>query len=325
MMRSPRAYTVAVRRPDGTLAVQERPYEPELQQRWGKIPFARGIATLVESLSLGYRALDFSASQQLTDEERAEVGDSGGKLAGALSIVLALGLFMATPQFLATKLGAVLGIAPAEGVVQATTTVLAYHALIGGFKLLVFFAYVSALGLTADGKRFFQYHGAEHMTIHAYEQGLPLTVENVRAQTTLHPRCGTTFVVLVIVVGIVLGSLVGALVVPNPVGALGQLSLFVVRVSLLPLVAALSYELQRFTARYCTTGPLRVLLYPGFLFQKITTRRPDEAQLEVAITAMESAAWRDEAGDSRVVADEPLIFPTFAAFSEALPSLRPLR
>jgi len=316
MMRSPRAYTVAVRKPDGSIALQESPYEPKLATKFAKVPFVRGIATLVESMSLGFRAMQFSASQQLTEEERAESG-SEGTFAAIVSIAIALFLFVGSPQLLATFLGRFVGLHPSDG--------FAFHALIGGFKLLVLLGYLVFVGSVPEMKRVFQYHGAEHMTIHAYELGLPLDVEHVRAQTTLHPRCGTTFLVLVVLVGIVLGSIVGPLVVPNPSGFLGGLSLFAVRVALLPFVAGVSFELQRFTARYCTTGPLRVLLWPGFLFQKITTRLPDDDQLEVAITAMKAAAWRDEVGEARVASEEPLFFPDFASFSDALPSLRPVR
>ena len=167
----------------------------------------------------------------------------------------------------------------------------------GGFKLLVFTAYISLISLVPEVRRVFQYHGAEHKTIFAYEAGVPLTVDNVRKQSRLHPRCGTTFLVVVIAVSIVLGAVATPLLLPNAKGISGQVLTFLLRLSLLPLVAAISYELQRFSARYCTTGPLRVLLYPGFLFQKITTREPDEAQLEVAIAAMEVARVRDEAAE----------------------------
>lgn len=316
MMRAPRAYTVAVRRPDGSIALFEAPYEPKFATKLAKIPFVRGIATLVESMSLGFRAMQFSADQQLTDAEREE-GGLEGTVAAVFSVALALFLFIGSPQLLATFLGRFVGLTPDDG--------FAFHALIGGFKLLVLLAYLAFVGSVPEMKRVFQYHGAEHMTIHAYEQGLPLDVANVRAQTTMHPRCGTTFLVLVVLVGIVLGSLVGPLVVPNPSGWLGGLALFAVRVALLPFVAGVSFEVQRFTARYCTTGPLRVLLYPGFLFQKITTRIPDDAQLEVAIAAMKAAAWRDEVGQARVASDDPLFFPDFASFSDALPALRPAR
>src|SRR5690606_9728773 len=132
----------------------------------------------------------------------------------------------------------------------------------------------------------FQYHGAEHKTIYAYEKGLPLTVENVRKQSTLHPRCGTTFLIVVILVSIVAGSVATPLLLPNMQGLEAQLLTLAIRIALLVPIAAVSYELQRLSARYCTRGPLRILLWPGFLFQKITTREPDDSQIEIAIAAM---------------------------------------
>lgn len=315
MMRAPGALTVAVRRPDGTIALRETPYTVDASRRITKLPFVRGIAMLGESMSLGWTAMQFSAEQQMTEEERAASGGNDGKLAVAFSVVLALSLFVGSPQLLATFVGKLFGITAASG--------FAFHALIGAFKLLVLLAYLAFVGSIPEMRRVFQYHGAEHMTIHAWEQGLPMDVEHVRSQTTLHPRCGTTFLVLVVLIGIVLGSIVGPLVVPNPQGLVGGLSLLAVRIALLPFIAGVSYEFQRFTAKYCTTGPMRVLLMPGFLFQKITTRVPDDAQLEVAIAAMKAAAWRDEVGARHATSEDALVFPDFAAFADALPTLRP--
>jgi len=115
------------------------------------------------------------------------------------------------------------------------------------------------------------------------------------------------------------------LLLPNAEGLVGQLSLLALRIGLLPIIAAVSYELQRLTARYCTTGPLRVFLWPGFLFQKLSTREPSDDQIEVAIAAMEAAAWRERVGDRAEAAPDPLVFPSFDGFVEALPQLRPLR
>jgi uncharacterized protein YqhQ len=285
MMRASSVFSVAVRRPSGEIAVKEAPlHRAFASQRYAKIPGLRGILTLVESLSLGYGALRFSAEQQLSDEERAR-GELGG--GGAwLSLVFALGLFVLLPQGLTSGLGKLLG----AGWDLTSPT---FHLITGGFKLLVFTLYLTLISRFDEVRRVFQYHGAEHMTIYAYEAGLPLTVANVRAQSRLHPRCGTTFLVVVIAVSIVLGATVTPLLLPNARGTSGFVLTFLLRVALLPLIAAVSYELQRLSARYCTTGPLRVLLAPGFLFQRITTREPEDAQLEVAISAMEVARVRD--------------------------------
>jgi uncharacterized protein YqhQ len=310
MMRAPACLTVAVRRPDGTIALREGPYESTWSKKLWKLPGFRGVAMLVESMSMGFSALQFSAEQQMTEEELAQ--DQGsGKLAIALSTLIALGLFIALPQGLAS-----LASKGAGWDLGLTDT--AFHALIGAFKLLIFLAYLLAISRIPDVRRLFQYHGAEHKTIHAYEKGLPLTVENVQAQTTLHPRCGTTFLVVVIVVSIIVGSLVAPLLMPDVNGWLAQVSLLAIRIGLLPVIAAISYELQKLSARFCTTGWRRVVLYPGFLVQKITTREPDDDHVEIAIAAMEAAAWRDSVRDAAPHGEEPIVFASFARFREVL-------
>ena len=325
MMRAPEGLSVAVRRPDGSLSVLEGTL-PSEHGGVRKIPGVRGIAMLVESMTVGYRALAFSAEQQelapasvassalwmlhsfaiaaATGEDgapgspkalTAEVtspkaahalpkkeSDLAAKGALALSTLFALGLFIALPQLLAAGLSHVLGL-------ELGLTDWRFHALTGTFKLAVLTTYLVLISRIEEVRRVFHYHGAEHKTIYAYEAELPLTVENVRKQSRLHPRCGTTFLITVVVISVILGSIVTPLVLPHAEGLLGQIETLALRIALLPFVAAISYELQRLSARYCTTGPLRVLLYPGFLFQKITTREPDDSQIEVAIVAMESA------------------------------------
>ena len=302
MMRAPGCMTVAVRRPDGAIALQEGPVTSKLAatKLW-KLPGFRGVATLVESMSLGMRALQFSASQILPPEE---AGENAGGAAVWLSMLIALAMFIALPQGLA---------AGAQKLFHFTLTLQdpRFHLLTGAFKLLVLTTYLFVISRVPDVRRVFQYHGAEHKTIFAYEAGLPLTVENVQKQSTLHPRCGTTFLIVVVIVSILVGSIATPLLLPHAAGLSGQAMTLALRISLLPLIAAISYELQRLTARYCTTGPMRVLLWPGFLFQKITTREPDDAQVEIAISAMEAAVWRERVGAKTPSSDAPLIFDSF--------------
>lgn len=325
MMRAPEGLSVAVRRPDGTIAVLEGQL-PNEHTGLRKIPGVRGIVTLVESMSVGYRALSFSAQQQesaasvattalmtlsswvigaanlepedpkpapapapaseptapapsLTREEKPSLAQRGALI---LSTLFALGLFIALPQALTVGLSRLTGLelGPADW---------RFHAITGAFKLAVLTGYLVAISRIEEIRRVFHYHGAEHKTIYAYEAELPLTVANVRKQSPLHPRCGTTFLITVVIISVVLGTIVTPLVLPSATGLVGQLETLALRISLLPLIAAVSYELQRLAARYCTTGPLRVLLYPGFLFQKITTRQPDDSQIEIAIVAMQAA------------------------------------
>lgn len=325
MMRGPSCMSIAVRRPDGSIAVDEGPIESRVAETMGKIPLLRGVLMLVESMSLGMKALNFSAKHAFPEEESGTEGE--GKLTIILSIFFAIGLFVALPQGLTAGLGKLLG-------VELELTDVAFHALTGGFKLFVFLLYLVFVRRIPEMKRVFQYHGAEHKTIHAYEAGLELTTDNVRAQSTLHPRCGTTFLVVVVIVSILLGSIVTPLLLPNAEGLLGQAQVLALRIGLLPIIAGVSYEFQRFSARYCTTGPLRVLLLPGFAFQKITTIEPDDDQIEIAIAALAAAEWREESAASQeagkemgqemgqAIGQETLFFPNFEGFREALPRLR---
>ena len=319
MMRAPGCLSVAVRKPDGSIAVREGPMTSRMAtSELRRLPFIRGVATLFESLSVGYGALNFSAEQQLTEEERAEMGESSGRLMMVLTTLFALGLFMAAPQLAAEGTSRLLGVELAVDEWQ-------FHALTGGFKLLIFTLYLFAISRLPDVRRVFQYHGAEHKTIFAYEQGLELTVENVQKQSTLHPRCGTTFLIVVIFVSVVAGTFVTPLLMPEwATGRFEQnLITLLVRIALLPPVAATSYELQRISARYFTKGPLQVFLWPGFLFQKITTRQPEDDQVEIAIAAMLAAVWREK-NASAEADEEPLVFESFQTFvSGVKTSLRP--
>lgn len=316
MMRGPTCMSVAVRRPDDSIIVREAPITSRLatSKLW-KLPGLRGVVTLFESFSLGYRALHFSAESQLTEEEKAEMGDGGGKGVMLMSTLFALGLFIALPQAGTWGLGKLIGI-------ELDPQSWQFHAVTGGFKLLVLTIYLGVISRVPDVRRTFQYHGAEHKTIFAYEAGLDLTVPNVQSQSTLHPRCGTTFLIVVVMVSIVLGSIVTPLLLGGLTGWPAQIATLAIRIALLPFIASVSYELQRFTARYCTTGPLQVLLWPGFLFQKITTREPEDAQVEIAITAMQAAMWRERNADAPV--DGDLEFDDFDRFQDEKDALRPL-
>jgi uncharacterized protein YqhQ len=176
-----------------------------------------------------------------------------------------------------------------------------------------------------DIRRVFQYHCAEHKTISTYEAEEPLVVANARAKTTLHPRCGTTFLVLTVLVSIVVWTALGPLlpVIHGP-KIVEQLAFIAMKVPFLPVLAGITFELQRFTARYCMTGPMRALLVPGFLVQKITTIEPDDDQLEIALASMRATLWREEVGVEKALPAGPaevLSFPAYESLVEA-PGLR---
>jgi uncharacterized protein YqhQ len=323
MMRSPHAFAAVVRRRDGTLLAREEPMHDVRQGRlaW---PIVRGIVALVEALKLGSRALRFSAEVYERDLEDAEADKAAPKGPGLLSllslpvialatnepeitpptpsenepkrrlttwlsIAFALGLFVALPQAFAQGTSSVLGL---DLDVRSST----FQLLTGAAKMIIIVGYMLAIRRIPEIYRVFQYHGAEHKSIHAYESGMPLEVANARTKTTLHPRCGTTFIVMVALVSIAVFTLIGPFLPQLGFGKLADNVLFfLMKLPFLPLIAAVTFELQRLLARFATRGPLRILLWPGFLVQKVTTIEPDDAQLEVALAALAVTLERERA------------------------------
>ncbi|WP_457632824.1 DUF1385 domain-containing protein [Oceanithermus desulfurans] len=281
MMKAPDAWALAVRLPSGEIHV-ERHEEPSLYRKypWTRLPLLRGVVALVDALSVSYRAL--SRSAQLAGEEDEEEL-SGAALYGtiALSTLIGIGLFIVLPA------------AVSRLFIDAAASPVLYNALAGVFKAALLVGYLAFIGRFPDIQRYFMYHGAEHKAIAAYEKGLELTVENVRAQPKFHPRCGTTFIAFVIVTSIVVYSFL-----PRP-DVIWWLLLG--RVALLPLVAALAFELLRFSSSH--TDPVsRLLRWLGFRFQMLTVREPDDAMIEVAIASTKAAAAAGEPLESELVA-----------------------
>ncbi|HTB79068.1 MAG TPA: DUF1385 domain-containing protein [Polyangiaceae bacterium] len=350
MMRAPASFAVVVRRRDGSLHVRERAMHdrPRGLSRW---PLLRGIATLVESLRLGGEALRFSAEHFEEDLEAGEAsragtpGGSGTGILGALGLALlaqvtradgegvagagakssggrswvmlavAIAFFVALPQAVAAALNRVLHLGLE---VQSAP----FQAMTGALKLAVVIGYLVAIRRIPEIRRVFQYHGAEHKTISTYEAGEALVVENARKKTTLHPRCGTTFLVMVAIVSILVFMAVGAMLPRIHTGSalLDNALFFLEKLPFLPVLVAITFELQRLFSRYCTTGPLRVLLVPGFLVQRITTSEPDDAQLEVALGSLRVTLFRQEQGAAGATEDD-VAFPSYEALLAA-PRLR---
>jgi uncharacterized protein YqhQ len=347
MMRAPKSFAVVVRRSDGTLQVRERamPEGPRGVARW---PFVRGIASVVESLKLGSEALRFSVEQMEDDlagrdaaknaaAKKASAGlgifgafgvslfamatgdgtsptSSGGARDRAttwLMLAIAIAFFVAIPQAAAAGLSRALGLGLE---VQSP----AFQAMTGAFKLAVVVGYLLAIRRVPDIRRMFQYHGAEHKTISTYEAGDALTVEAARAKTTMHPRCGTTFLVMVALVSIAVFTAVGAALPRIHTGSalLDNVVFFFEKLPFLPVIAAVTFELQRQLARHCTTGPLRVLLWPGFLVQKITTAEPSDDQLEVALASLRATLFRQQRGHS-YAGEEDVSFESYGALLAA--------
>ncbi|MGB4751051.1 MAG: DUF1385 domain-containing protein [Fervidobacterium sp.] len=260
---------VAVRQANGDIAVKELGGVSQ-NNKWMKIPFIRGFFSLFYFLSFGLKAIDLSA--ELSSGEEMKKSDS--IISILIAIVLALGLFIVAPAYI-TKW---MGIRNNEFL----------FSLIDGFiRLGIFLLYVWIISLSKDIKRVFQYHGAEHKTVHNYESGEELSVENARKFSTIHPRCGTNFLMIFLLVAILVHSLFGLF------GTLNMVQRILVRLIALPIVAGISYELLRLFDKY---PRLRVLAAPGMLLQRLTTAQPDDSQLEVAIVSLKHAlGMEDEA------------------------------
>jgi uncharacterized protein YqhQ len=343
MMRSPGSLSIVCRRKSGELVVREQPMTATTKgpRTW---PLVRGVATLVEALKLGNQALRWSANlyeEDLRLEDEAEAARAkkppvlsvlalgllgmltqDGEVSvssndenkkknslGWVPLVFAVGMLVLLPQLLA------------EGVTRLfrldlPVTSPAYQAITGAAKLTIIVVFYSLLRRTNEIYRVFQYHGAEHKAISTYEAREELIVENARKKTTMHARCGTTFVVMIVLVSIVaftaLGGVIPQVLPPIPGGRTVQwLVFFGLKLPFLPLIAAVTFEIQRVFARYCTTGPLRMLLWPGFLVQKITTAEPDDSQLEIAMASLRAALWRESAVEAPAPDDRK--FPSYDA------------
>lgn len=309
MMRAPRAVAVAVRRPDGVIAIERWPYRP-ITDRFPflRLPVLRGGVILVESLFVGMRALSWSADQAAEAPERSEADRAKDQKAIAVtmvfSILLGLGFFVALPHLLTAGLLALLQI-PADADHPL------FHLVDGVVKLLLFLGYLGAIGQMDDIRRVFQYHGAEHMSIYTWEAGQPLTVDAVRQWVRFHPRCGTSFLLFVVIASILVFTPAFALLPPIPVESkvLKNLIQVAIKIPLMLPVAGLAYEAIRLSARFYGNRFARLLMVPGLWLQRLTTRPPTDAQLEVAIASL-NAAWELHAAQD--VADLGLEGEAFA-------------
>ena len=339
MMRAPKSFAIVVRRKDGSLHVRERAVV-DPTSTFARLPLVRGVASLVESLKLGGEALRFSAEQAEKDMvEGDEAPDTSAAKSKALSMLSALGysLFLlathdgegpretspaAAEGPPAKKSGPALMLAVMVVFMIALPQIVAaitnhvfkldleiqspkFQAMTGMFKLSIVIGYMLLIRRVPDIRRVFQYHGAEHKTISTYEAGEALTVENARKKTTLHPRCGTTFLVMVAIVSVLVFTAVGGLMPRIHTGhaVLDNVLFFLVKLPFVPVLAAITFEIQRLFARYFTKGPLRIVLAPGFLVQRITTIEPDDDQLEIALASLKATLFREK-GEIPEVADD---------------------
>ncbi len=293
MMRAPHSYCVAVRKPDGSIVTEEQPLA-KVSDKYPifKYPVLRGLGTLGQALSLGVKALRFSANAALEAEatasgKTAKPAEISPWLMGA-NLVLSLGFFIFlykfVPLFLATQIG---NLAP------ALHGRFAINMVDGLIRIGILLAFMFGISLMKDIRRVFEYHGAEHKVVFNFESGRPVNVENAQSFTTFHPRCGTSFLLVVMVISMIVYAFI-------PVD--GFLPKLLSRVALMPLVAGLSYELIRFAAK--RQGSLMgALTAPGLWLQRITTKPPSDEQTAVAIHALDGAmALEKQQGGELVIA-----------------------
>jgi uncharacterized protein YqhQ len=278
MMRGLSGYSVAVRQPDGGVSIRkDKLVSVTAKYPFLKIPVLRGSVVLIQSLVLGIQALNYSASVSSAGED-GEPEMSNWAIAGSMlmALVLGVGLFILAPLGLTNLIRHYL--LPEMGNFT-------YNAIDGVIRALFFFVYIASISLMEEIRRVFQYHGAEHKTVYTFEANEDLTVENARTKSTLHPRCGTSFLLFVMAISIAVFSLI-------PSSAHFAVK-FGARVVLIPLIAGLAYEIIRFSARHLTNPVCKVLIQPGLWLQRITTKEPDDKQLEIAIIALKEALLYD--------------------------------
>lgn len=266
MMRGKTHVAVAVRQPDGEISVDVRPVN-SISDRYPilKKPFLRGVVSLVESLVMGMKALAYSA--QVSGDEDEKLDSKEMALTIAVSAGLGILLFIVIPTWSMRFL---------TGITQDH---MALNLAEGVLRMAIFLAYIAAISSMNDIQRVFQYHGAEHKTIYTYEAGLPLKVENVRPFSTLHPRCGTNFLMIVMLISMFIFTFLGWPSLWERIAS---------RIILMPVIAGVSYEFIRYAGAHTDNPLVRIAITPGLLLQKLTTRQPDDSQIEVAIASLKA-------------------------------------
>lgn len=282
MMRSPQYLAMAVRTPEGRIVVRKKIFKSIVRRLpFLNIPVLRGGVFLIEAMGVGIDALMFSADQAMSDDrvEQKEGSSWKDKLMMwgtiAFSFVLSMGIFFYLPILLT------------DLIVPATAGSMSWNLVDGVIRVVFFVLYLWGISLMPDMRRVFQYHGSEHLGIHAFENGKPLTPEGTRGFTTLHPRCGTSFLFFVMLISIFVFTLLGR---PEDIGDRLQ------RLAFVPVIGGLAYEAIKLSGKYGKAWFLQPVIFPGLMLQKITTKRPDDSQLEVSMASLK-AVLTPEADD----------------------------
>ncbi|MFC1992603.1 DUF1385 domain-containing protein [Chloroflexota bacterium] len=272
MMRGRKNMVTAVRRPSGGMVINSQPLASIYTGRMRKAPFLRGVIVLIEALVLGMKALFYSANVSLEEEEE-EISGGMAWLLVFVSLAFVVAMFFIAPLFLARLLDSYI------------SSSLVFHLVEGVIRAAVFVLYLKLIGMVPSIKRVFAYHGAEHKAVNAYEKNVSLEVEAASKYSTAHVRCGTSFVFVVLVIAILVFALIG-----RP-----SLWLMVVsRIVLVPVIAAIGYEVIYFGGRHADNGLVRAILAPGLWLQRMTTREPDDSQMEVALSALRELVEIDQ-------------------------------
>jgi uncharacterized protein YqhQ len=283
MMRSPNFITIAVRKSKGHLKLKEDPFRAiSMKVKLFSLPLIRGVVNMFEMLIIGTKIINYSANEMMDEEDDADKKFTAFQqiytsIAFALSIVLALALSLFLFKFLPLWITDFLS----KQIPAINQNWLLFNLIDGIIKTVFFVLYIGLIGLAPSLKRLFEYHGAEHKSIFTYENGKELTVENARSQSRFHPRCGTSFILVVFLISIFVYFFV-----PKQPDFIAN---FALRLAFLPLIAGISYEFLKWSARHQGKKWVDMLTAPGLMFQRLTTREPDDKQLEVALAALKKA------------------------------------
>ncbi|TDT68045.1 uncharacterized protein YqhQ [Hypnocyclicus thermotrophus] len=272
MMKSPDRIATAVRRSNGEIVYKVKELSKN-NKFLSKIPFIRGGFILIESLFVGIKELTFSANQ--FEEEEEDLSDFQLALTVFVSMSLGVGLFILLPSFISNFI--------------FQNSLSSANILEAILRMIFFIVYIKLISFSKDIKRVFQYHGAEHKSIYTFENNEKLTKENAKKYTTLHPRCGTSFLLIVMIISIIIYSLVDIFLPTPDTLLMKQVMKLSTRILLLPFVAGASYEFQKYTSRHLKNPIIRLLAAPGLKLQNITTKEPDFDQLEVGVVALRAA------------------------------------
>jgi uncharacterized protein YqhQ len=274
MMRSRRFWAVAVRRPDQTIATGVFKEISVMNRKkvlgW---PFIRGIVALAENLALGFKALSYSVNESTGEE--VNISKKQMSISVIIAVIFTVGVFFVAPTLIGRTFSNHIG------------NSFVYNILEGLIRIAFLLGYIAIVSFMKDIRRLFQYHGAEHKTIQAYENGVELTQDNIKKYSRLHLRCGTSFLLIVMIVALIVFALLG-----KPPLYIRLIS----RVLLIPVITGISYELIRLAGKFSRYKIINILFYPGLLLQKITTREPDEGQIEVAVSSLQKILEAEESG-----------------------------